>query len=156
MNQLGFIFSKMEQVSCNQSSHQGYQVAVQRCLNEVMNWHSHLNQIVNKAWNNATGVTREVKVSAINYVRYPGSIYILAENVEMEEILWSNVKQTAARYDEVVKEVKIQQGSCNVLQTGFSYAPVIKSPSESKTSSCDAFGSKQLPCFPTKELYWLN
>lgn len=74
----------------------------------------------------------------------------------MEEILWSNVKQTPARYDEVVKDVKIQQGLYYVLHTGFSYAPVIKSPSESNTSSYDAFGSKQLPCFPTKELYWQN
>lgn len=43
-----------------------------------------------------------------------------------------------------------------MLHTGFSYTPVIKSPSESKTSSYDAFGSKQLPCFPTKELFWQN
>lgn len=39
-----------------------------------------------------TEVTWEIKVSAINYVRYPGSVCILSESVAMEEIIWSNVK----------------------------------------------------------------
>lgn len=59
---------------------------------------------------------------------------------------------------DMMKQLKVLRSSKghNLLQTGFSYAPVIRSPSESKTSSYDAVGSKQLQCFPTKKLHWQN